>query len=217
MSGPPPGFENFASSPFTFENFDATEEVVLENAWCFWHDKFIGPGLSVAEYEASLHKLCTFKTVQDFWKCFNNLPTVEKLKPKSSFHMMKDGISPLWEDPKNVNGGFWVMRVNKDNIANVWKELVLAVIGEQFDPVMGDSDEICGLTISIRQYDDIIRLWTNNASAKTQALLSKVQDLVPNVELRNPYYKANQEHQAFSKEFVDKKKSLGHKSNGVKT
>lgn len=40
------------------------EPVSLENTWSFWHDKFIGPGQSVEEYEASLHKLCTFSTIQ---------------------------------------------------------------------------------------------------------------------------------------------------------
>jgi hypothetical protein len=55
------------------------------------------------------------RLTQDFWKCYNNLPPIEKLRFKSSFHLMKSGISPLWEDPKNANGGFWAMRVRKDD------------------------------------------------------------------------------------------------------
>lgn len=55
------------------------------------------------------------RLAQDFWKCYNNLPPIEKLRFKSSFHLMKSGISPLWEDPKNANGGFWAMRVRKDD------------------------------------------------------------------------------------------------------
>jgi hypothetical protein len=208
MSAAPPGFENLANNSskgsMTFENFDAEEVVPLENSWCFWHDKFIGPSVSVAEYEASLHKLCTFSTVQDFWKCFNNLPPVDKLRPKSSFHLMKDGISPLWEDPKNANGGFWAMRVRKQETTYVWKELVLALIGEQFE--MPEGDELCGLTVSIRQADDIIRLWNTNAEAKSPTLLTQLKRFIPEADIRSPFYKANREHSAFNQDFSEKKK-----------
>jgi len=203
----PPGFEGLGRPALAFDNFDH-EELALENAWCFWHDKFIGPGLSVAEYEASLHKLCTFKSVQEFWKCFNNLPMVDKLRPKSSFHLMKEGISPLWEDPKNANGGFWAMRVRKEDTSYVWKELVLAVIGEQFEPAITTGDDICGLTVSIRQYDDILRLWNTNSTSETRDnLLVRIKELVPDVDIKNPFYKANREHIAFSQDLHEKKNS----------
>lgn len=206
-SFPPPGFENISrASAILFDNFDADEVVPLENSWSFWHDKFIGPGLSAEEYEASLQKLCTFGTVQDFWKCYNNLPPIEKLRFKSSFHVMKSGISPLWEDPKNANGGFWAMRVRKDDTAYVWKEVILALIGEQFEGSLGEGDEICGLTVSIRQHDDIIRIWNTNASANSSGLLGRLKEIIPKAELRSPFYKANREHTDFNKDFHDAKR-----------
>jgi len=186
------------------DHFDAHETLPLEHSWSFWHDKFIGPGLSAEEYEASLQKLCTFSTVQDFWKCYNNLPPIEKLRFKSSFHIMKAGVAPLWEDPKNADGGFWSMRINKEETAYVWKEVVLALIGEQFDEALADGDEICGFTVSIRQHDNIIRVWNTNASAHSTGLLDRLKAIIPKVEIRSPYYKANQEHTGFSKEFFEK-------------
>jgi hypothetical protein len=126
---------------------------------------------------------------QDFWKCYNNLPPIEKLRFKSSFHLMKSGISPLWEDPKNANGGFWAMRVRKDDTSYVWKEVILALIGEQFEGSLGAGDEICGLTVSIRQHDDIIRIWNTNASANSSGLLGRLKEIIPKAELRSPFYK----------------------------
>ena len=67
--------------------------------------------------------------------------------------------------------------------------MVLAVIGEQFEPAIASGDEISGLTVSIRQYDDIIRLWNTCANAKTPNLLMRIKELLPGVELRNPFYK----------------------------
>lgn len=180
------------------EDLALEDPVQLENTWSFWHDKYIGPSQSVEEYEASLHKLCTFTTIQDFWKNFNNLPAVEKLKVKSSFHMMKAGIRPVWEDPENANGGFWAMRVRREDTEHAWKELVLAAIGEQFGPVLSNDDDICGVTVSLRQYDNVIEVWNSNASANVNAVLARIKSIVPNVEFRNPFYKAHREHTAFN-------------------
>jgi len=83
-------------------------------------------------------------------------------------------------------------------------EVVLALIGEQFDEALADGDEICGFTVSIRQHDNIIRVWNTNASAHSTGLLDRLKAIIPKVEIRSPYYKANQEHTGFSKEFFEK-------------
>lgn len=182
----------------TQQDLALEDPVQLENTWSFWHDKYIGPSQSVEEYEASLHHLCTFTTIQDFWKNFNNLPSIDKLKVKSSFHMMKAGIRPIWEDPENANGGIWAMRVRREDTEYTWKELVLAAIGEQFGPVLSNDDDICGVTVSLRQYDNIIEVWNANASANVNAVLARIKSIVPSVEFRNPFYKAHREHTAFN-------------------
>jgi len=178
---------------------ELAEPVQLENSWCFWHDKYLGPSQSMEEYEASLQKLCTFSSIQDFWKNFNYLPPIEKLKMKSSFHMMKSGIRPIWEDPENANGGFWAMRVRREDTDLLWKELVLAAIGEQFGPVLSNDDDICGVSVSLRQFDNIIHVWNGNANANVNAILARIKSIVPNVEIRNPFYKAHREHTSFNK------------------
>jgi len=178
-------------------NLIPTEEVMLQNRWCFWCDKFIGSGHSVEEYEASLRNLCTFGTVQDFWRCFNNLPAVGQLGIKSSFHMMKEGVKPIWEDPHNASGGCWVMRIRKEDTATVWRELVLAVIGEQFAPILSEDDDIGGVTISIRHNDNIAEVWNKKAQGDTQAIQKKIGELLPEITLRNCFYKPTQDHSAF--------------------
>jgi hypothetical protein len=71
----------------------------------------------------------------------------------------------------------------------VWKEVILALIGEQFEGSLGEGDEICGLTVSIRQHDDIIRIWNTNASANSSGLLGRLKEIIPKAELRSPFYK----------------------------
>jgi hypothetical protein len=44
--------------------YPSSEELPLENKWCFWFERYLGPNLSPEEYEASLKPLCTADSVQ---------------------------------------------------------------------------------------------------------------------------------------------------------
>ncbi|PSR82613.1 hypothetical protein PHLCEN_2v6046 [Hermanssonia centrifuga] len=79
---------------------------------------------------------------------------------------------PVWEDPLNITGGKWIIRLRKGVADRLWEDLVLAIIGDQFADCEQDSGgnesgtrehsewpEICGCTISVRQNEDIISLW----------------------------------------------------------
>lgn len=57
-----------------------------------------------------------------------------------------DGVKPMWEDEANKNGGRWVIRVNKGFSNKLWEDLILAMIGEQFEC----ENEIHGIVISLR-------------------------------------------------------------------
>lgn len=68
-------------------------------------------------------------TVQTFWQVFNNTP-FSTLAIRDSLHMFKKGVKPLWEDPRNARGGCWTFRVPKNSGFELWKEVLLAAIGE---------------------------------------------------------------------------------------
>ena len=84
--------------------------------------------------------------------------------------------SHMLQDPANVAGGKWIVRVNKGFVSRLWEDLILAVIGDQAcsAPTMHASmtmavqfdvgDEICGAVVSIRYHEDIIALWNKTAS-----------------------------------------------------
>lgn len=97
--------------------------------------------------------------MEHFWRIYNHLQRPNEFKTTTDYHLFKNGIKPTWEDPQNERGGKWMVRLKKGLTSRYWEELVLAIIGEQFDV----GHEICGAVVSIRHNEDIISVWNKNA------------------------------------------------------
>ncbi|VDI26820.1 eukaryotic translation initiation factor 4E type 3-like [Mytilus galloprovincialis] len=193
----PVGSPNLPRS--TLSEIHSQEEcgIPLNTRWTFWLDKSI-PGTTVAEYEATMRKLYTVSTVQGFWSVYNNIPDVDKLNVRYTYHLMREERRPVWEDEFNCNGGNWRIKCHKFESVRVWKELLLAAIGEQFSDCLAEGDEISGMSISVRERDDILQIWNTQALLHEQAtVIDKVKELLPDVHFPAIFYKAFQTHSAF--------------------
>lgn len=49
----------------------------------------------------------------------------------------------MWEDENNKEGGSWSLRISKGFANKIWEDLMLALIGEQFEY----GNEITGLML----------------------------------------------------------------------
>ncbi len=79
----------------------------------------------------------------------------------------------MWEDEANKVGGRWVIRLNKGYSNKLWEDLILAMIGEQFDA----ENEINGIVITIRPNGDTISIWNRNG--KDQVVVDRIKhDLI---------------------------------------
>ncbi|KAG8876461.1 hypothetical protein FRB97_004151 [Tulasnella sp. 331] len=79
---------------------------------------------------------------------------------------------PVWEDPLNQNGGKWIIRLRKSIADRLWEDLVLAVIGDQFDI----DDGICGVVLSVRGAEDILSVW--NRDDKDADAKGRIRDVI---------------------------------------
>lgn len=56
------------------------------------------------------------------------------LLPTTDYLLFHAGVRrPVWEDPLNLAGGKWIIRLKKGVADRFWEDLVLAIIGDQFD------------------------------------------------------------------------------------
>jgi len=175
--------------------------VPLENEWSFWFDQYLGKDLSVKEYETSLRSLGLFSTVQAFWKYYNNIPSVETLGPRKSYHLMKKGIKPLWEDESNVSGGSFTFKVSLEETPQVWMTLLLAVVGEQLSSTLKTGDDICGLSVSIRKGEAMFSIWNKRSELKENNYEANIRSLFPpRMRLNGCNYRVHREETNFKAE-----------------
>jgi len=133
----------------------------LQYRWVLWYCKQD----RTKAWEECLKEVASFDTVEDFWALYNHIQLASGLSWGSDYYLFKEGIQPMWEDPNNIEGGRWLIQVDKNKrnelLDHYWLELLMAVIGEQFDD---HGDQICGLVINVRQKGDKVSLWTRDSS-----------------------------------------------------
>ncbi|KAG0037997.1 hypothetical protein BGZ82_001337 [Podila clonocystis] len=142
----------------------ATDKHPLQHAWTLHYDVSAGynrQASSAHSYVNMLQNLGTFSTVEQFARYFNWIEKPHKMENSANYHLFKDGIKPVWEDPANANGGRWILTLqnrNSDLLDRCWMELAYALVGEQLDA----NDDICGAVLSRRMKADRLAVWVRD-------------------------------------------------------
>ncbi|KAF9540580.1 Eukaryotic translation initiation factor 4E type 2 [Mortierella hygrophila] len=142
--------------------------------WVFWF-MHRPPGSKIVNYESAMKKIATFGSVEDFWAVYSHLRRPHELPNVSDYHMFRQGVRPVWEDAANINGGKWIVRLKKGLASRYWENLIMAVIGDQFDV----GSEICGIVLSIRGAEDILSIWNQSSQGGRTNL--KIRDTMKRV------------------------------------
>ena len=138
----------------------------LANVWNMWyhHEK---DNWKLSGYK-QIYKL---ETASDFWKLYNNLDKLGGITHKH-FFLMKDNITPIWEDPININGGCWSFKIQEDKAEELWIDLSTYLVCEQLCPSI--TDEIVGISICLKKNNStIIKIWNKNSKHNSLKLINE--------------------------------------------
>ena len=132
----------------------------FKHNWVLWyhHDK---DNWKLSGYK----QLYTIKTIADFWKLYNNFDKINI----TSKHLclMKEGVTPLWEDDNNVNGGCWSFRINDDSALELWETLSVYLVSEELH--INNQNDIVGLSICMKKNNNMdLKIW--NRDSKNNSL-----------------------------------------------
>jgi len=86
--------------------------------------------------------------------------------------MMREGIKPTWEDPKNRNGGCFSYKVTNKNVYKVWNELSYVVVGGTISKQQSFTNSVTGITISPKKNFCIIKIWMSDCLNQNPALVT---------------------------------------------
>jgi translation initiation factor 4E len=115
--------------------------------------------------------------VDDFWQLYVHMRRPQDDRPTvCDYHVFREGIKPMWEDDKNINGGKWIVRLKKGVAQRYWEDILMAVLGGQ---LRVGPDEICGAVLSVRYNEDLLSIW--NKSADNRKVCMQIRDTMRSV------------------------------------
>jgi len=146
----------------------------LKSRWNLWAHLPQDPDWTVKSYK----KICQFKTVEETIGITESLPA--DLIKNCMLFIMKEGITPMWEDPKNRNGGCFSYKVSNKNVFEVWRDLTYVLIGETIGTNSNFVNCVTGITVSPKKNFCIIKIWmTNCDNQNPQIVTNEIRNLMP--------------------------------------
>jgi len=80
---------------------------------------------------ADFVKMLSISNLKEFWELHNNLDKINNLKDKN-YYLMREGITPTKEDPKNRNGTIISIAIPDEIMVETWVHMAAIIIGEEF-------------------------------------------------------------------------------------
>ena len=146
----------------------------LSDKWTLWAHLPHNTDWSIKSYIP----ISTFSTIEDTIGVTETLPHI--VVENCMLFMMKEGIKPTWEDPRNRNGGCFSYKVTNKNVYKVWKELTYVVAGGSVSKNINFINCVSGITISPKKNFCIIKIWMTDCNNQNPAIVTgDVKGLIP--------------------------------------
>ena len=156
---------------------------LLNSIWTIWVHNNEKENWSLDSYD----KIYDIDSIGSYWRFFNNFHLLDKIN--NHFFIMRQNITPIWEDVNNRNGGICSFKIdyyNKGGRNDIGSEIMTClsslILNESFIP---SNSRINGISYSIKNRSIMIKLWIKNYNDSEKFLdklpinlLNKINDLL---------------------------------------
>jgi hypothetical protein len=143
-----------------------TLKTKLPRKWALWyhHDK---DNWKVTGFK----KIYIIETPEDYWQLYNNWDKINDGINQKHFFLMQNGISPIWEDPENKNGGCWSFKIHSSQSQDLWDDLSTYLVTENLSL---KANYITGLSICLKKNNySVVKIWNKNSKENSLSLLNE--------------------------------------------
>lgn len=160
-------------------------DIYLNDVWTmYFHD----PNDTNWANESYLN-IGNMSTVDDFW---NHAKYFKDHIHKGMFFLMREHIFPYWDDPENIQGGCFSIKVLKDDMGVYWEDICIKMLGEQLLNEKHPWSIVNGISTSPKKHFCIVKIWMKDLSlAEEDAKV--IFNLLPNFH-GDILFKSNREN-----------------------
>ena len=143
----------------------------LSDTWILWAHLPHDTDWSIKSYI----KICSFNTVEETISIINVLPA--KLVTNCMLFIMREGITPTWEDQRNRKGGCFSYKISNKDVSQAWKELTYVLVGESMADNKSILPLINGITISPKKNFCIVKIWLASCEFRDSSVIKELHGI----------------------------------------
>lgn len=108
------------------------------------------------DFKSTIRHITDIDTLPEFVYVLRRLRRLSTVRPITDISMFKKGIEPMWEDPHNIGGGKWIIKVKKGVVEQrLFERLLLRTV---LGPM--ETMDVNGVVVSVRSNQTILSIWT---------------------------------------------------------
>ena len=173
----------------------ATSVHPLQHKWQFWAHLAKKDGSGNEDWSlAGYRTICTFETMEDVVAVMESLP--DRFIQNSMLFVMRDGVTPMWEDPAHCAGGCFSFKVACKHVCNVWRHLAYVLTGETVSAQPAFMRSVTGISVSPKRGSSTVKIWMATTAYQNPQLIT---DCIRNLTLQGCLFSEFGKHTKFQK------------------
>jgi len=162
------------SLPPLSQRIDALETTrVLPARWNYYYHLPNDKNWNLASYKLIVNDIDTLEKLIAV-----NENVTDNIIKNCMLFMMREGVTPMWEDTSNRNGGCFSYKVSNKVVVAVWRELAYRLCGYSLTVERPHMDLVNGITISPKRGFCIVKVWLRNCSIQDPHAIVDIENLV---------------------------------------